>query len=439
MVKHERVGITDGGGRGAALVHAYSKSPDVKGIIAIPGNDLMSLNIPEDVSFERVSHKLSTHTAQEVAKALGSFATIADVCQDDMTAGGAVNTLLEEGFPVVGPTKEAARLEWDKAYARVFMRRHHIPHPDFHIFQTPEQGCEFLRSQPDQKWAVKASGLALGKGVIIAANNGEAIDAVHRMREFGDAGSTYLVEQCLVGEEFSTFAVSDGNNYTVLGSAQDHKRLLDGDEGPNTGGMGCSSSPLILTPDIMQQVHSILEKTFAGLRKEGTPYTGVLYLGGMVVDGNVTVIEYNSRWGDPEAEVVLPGIQTDLLEISRSVIEGRINALQLEVDQKIRVAVALASRGYPATSTKGKEIFGIDDASKQPGVTIYGAAVRREDGHDFTDGGRLLYVVGEGSDVSAARNVAYGAMDRITVDGDNGQFRKDIGERDVARLKKQVQ
>ena len=293
-----------------------------------------------------------------------------------------------------------------------------------------------MQEQKDQPWAVKASGLALGKGVIIAANNEEAMRAMQRMSEFGNAGSTFLLEQYLDGEEFSTYAICDGSYYQVLGSAQDHKRLHDGDEGPNTGGMGCSSSPLILTPDMMRQVHDTLRKTFDGLASEGNPYTGVLYLGGMVVDGKVYVIEYNARWGDPEAEEVVPGLQMDLVELARATIEGRMNQFSVETDQKIRVAIALAAKGYPDQPIKGKEITGISDTLTLPGVTIYGAGVKKNGERYYSNGGRLLYVVGEGSDVVEARDKAYDAMDRIRVEDGAGHFRRDIGYRDIARLKK---
>ena len=299
MPKCETVCITDGGGRGAAIAHGYSKSAKVGKIVAIPGNDLMSMNLPDGFAFDRVPEKLAKENAHKIAQAIcDKHATIADVCQDDAVAGGVVNYLEKWNIPVVGPTKEAGRVEWDKEWSRQFMQKYGIAHPAFHSFHNPEEGVAFLRREPDQKWAVKASGLALGKGVILAANNEEAIAAVYKMKEFGDAGATYLIEQFLEGEEFSAFAPCDGQYFKILGTAQDHKRLYDGDTGPNTGGMGCSSSPLIVTPDILRQTNEILEKTFQGLSKEGCPYRGILYLGAMVVDGKVFVIEYNSRWGD---------------------------------------------------------------------------------------------------------------------------------------------
>lgn len=435
-MSREIIGITDGGGRGSVLAHKYAQSSHVGKIIAVPGNDLMSLNISPHVGFERIAAKLAAENAYHIAELLHGKATRIDVCQDDVVWGGAVNRARELGIPTLGPTREAGRLEWDKAYAREFMKQYGIPHPAFHVFQSQEEGIELLRAAADQPWAVKAFGPALGKGVIIAANNDEAMAAIRRMGEFGASGATYLLERYLDGEEFSTYVVCDGSRYQVLGSAQDHKRLNDGDEGPNTGGMGCSSSPLILTPDMMEQVHDILRRTFAGLEREGHPYTGVLYLGGMVVDGKVFVIEYNARWGDPEAQVVVPGLKTDLFEIGNAAIEGHIDRLTIETDQKIRVAIALAAKGYPDQPVKGKEITGIRDAQKLPGITVYGAGVREDGGRHFSNGGRLLYVVGEGDDVLQAREKAYDAMDRIKVEDDSGHFRTDIGYRDAARLKR---
>ncbi len=427
------VGITDGGGRGDALAEAYSEHHLTGTILAVPGNDLMQRNIRLDVGFMRISAALQSENAKNIADIFArNSVDHVDVCQDDMVYGDLVTELQQRGVPSIGPTKQAGKLEWDKAWARAFMKKYEIPHPSFNVFSSEEEGRAFLRSQSDQPWAIKASGLALGKGVILAKDTGEAIDAVSKMKSFGDAGKTFLIEQYLEGEEFSAFAASDGSHFQIIGTAQDHKRLNDGDEGPNTGGMGCSSSPLIVTPDILKQVEQIFAKTFDGMAKELCPYRGILYLGGMVVDGKVFVIEYNSRWGDPEAQVIVPGLQ-NFHELSEAILSRRIDQFRLETDGKIRVAVALAARGYPDSPVKGKEIFGIEDARRQRGVTVYGAGVRREEGHDFTNGGRLLYVVGEGSDTLEAQSLAYDAIDRIHVADDAGHYRRDIGDRNILR------
>lgn len=438
-MSRETIGITDSGGRGSALVHKYSQSPDVHRIVAVPGNDLMSLNVCDGVRFDRYPEKLAAANAANIARLLHQHGvTLADICQDDMVAGGAVNELNTKCVHVIGPTKEAGQIEWSKEWARAFLQECGIPQPEFHVCHSEQEGLNFIRKHADRQWVIKANGLALGKGVYVTANSDEAEDAVKAMSTYGSAGETYLIEERLRGEEFSTYAVSDGGHFKILGSAQDHKTLLDGDKGPNTGGMGCCSNPLVLNdPHVMKQIYQVFRKTFSGLADRGHPYTGVLYLGGMLVDDQVKVIEFNARWGDPEAQVVVPGLQTDLLEISRAVVDHRIKDLHIEVDQKVRITIALASRGYPGDSlSAGKEIFGIEDARSQAGVTIYGAGAKRVDGHDFINGGRVLYVVGEGKDVNGAREVAYGAMDRIRVDDGGGHFRTDIGSRDVMRLRK---
>ena len=434
MSNLETIAVIDAGGRGAALVDGYGKSEKTAKIIVVPGNDLMALNLPSVVAFSRRPFELKAQNRGKIVDTLRGQATLVDVCQDDMVECGLVDALSAAHIPVVGPVREAGRIEWDKPWARQFMKEEGIAHPAFHVFDNEEAGIAFVRAHPETQWVIKAAGLALGKGVEVASNTDEAVEGIKKIQKYG---KTYVIEERLFGEEFSFYAVCDGDDYKMMAGAQDHKRLRDGDEGPNTGGMGCVSNPLILTPDILSQVDDILAKTFDGMRKRKHPYRGVIYIGGIVCDGKVKVIEFNARWGDPEAEVIVPGMRTDLLEVSRAVTEKRVRNLRIDMDTKVRVAVALASAGYPDTSTKGKEIFGIDTAAARQGVTIYGAGVRMDEARRvFTNGGRVLYVVGEGGNVIEARKVAYDAMDCITVEDGAGQFRKDIGMRDVERLMK---
>lgn len=436
--------VIDGGGRGAALVDKYAQSEHVEKVIAVPGNDLMKINTDKQV---QIYSQLKTTSVPEILEICErESVNLADVAQDNAVEAGLVDALTERGIPTVGPTRDAGQIEWDKAWAREFGERQHIPQPSFKICLSEQEGIDYLKNQPDQPWFVKAAYLTEGKGALPAKNNEEAIQRVLEMKRFKDASRVFLIEKWLkgddgLGEEFSTYVFSDGERYEMIGSAQDHKRVNNFDEGENTGGMGCSSPPLVLTPEFMREVEvKILDRTISGLMGERRPYKGVLYLGGMVVKQktqlNPYVIEFNARWGDPEAQVILQGLLNDLFEISMAIAQGNISGLQLLNDGKSRVVVAGASKGYPGDYevVKGRQIYGLDEARKVDGIKVYGAGVKAEDGKYFANGGRLFYVVGEGKTVIDARQKAYEAMSLVHIEGNNLHFRTDIGWRDVERL-----
>jgi phosphoribosylamine--glycine ligase len=439
--------IVDGGGRGAALVDKYAQSDQVEKIIAVPGNDLMSVNAAGKPV--EIYPQLKTTSVSEIVEICEKKGVnLADVAQDNAVEAGLVDALTKRGIPTVGPSRDAGLVESNKAWSRKFGDRAEIPQPFFKICLSQREGVSFIRSQPDQPWFIKASGLAGGKGALPARDNKEALERIKEMERFKEAGEVFLIEKWLrgddgsSGEEFSTFVFSDGERYRVVGSAQDHKRLYNFDEGDNTGGMGCSTPPLVLTPDLMEKVEKgILDKTIARLHLEGSPYKGVLYLGGMAIREqgalNPYVIEFNARWGDPEAQVVLPGLVNDLFDISMAIAQGDISKIKLQTDNKARVVVAGASRGYPVDykAVKGKEIYGLDEARRIDGVKLYGADITAEDGKYYANGGRLFYVVGEGETVVDARRRAYEAMSVVSIDGNNLHFRTDIGWRDVQRLR----
>lgn len=437
--------VVDGGGRGATLVDKYSQSGQVERVLAVPGNDLMKINTDKPV---QIYPKLKTTSVPEILEICKrESVNLVDVAQDNAVEAGLVDALMDKGVPTVGPTRDAGQIEWDKAWAREFGERHGLPQPSFRICLTRQEGFAYIQSQPDQPWFIKASGLAEGKGALPARNNKEAIERIKEMERFRGAGKAFLIEKWLkgddgsVGEEFSTFVFSDGERYKVIGNAQDHKRVNNFDEGENTGGMGCSTPPLVLTPELMSEVEvGILDRVVAGLHSEGRPYKGVLYLGGMAIRerGNLSpyVIEFNARWGDPEVQVILPGLINDLFEVSMATAQGDINGLQLQTDNRARVVVTGASRGYPGDykGVRGKEIYGLDEVRKIDGVRLYGASVKEEDGRYYANGGRLFYIVGEGETVIDARRKAYEAMSVVSIDGNNLHFRTDIGWRDVQRL-----
>ncbi len=434
------IAVIDAGGRGAALVASYAKSPQVSRVLAIPGNDYMQENTSKPVKIFPHLKTTSVKEIIEICKKENVY--FVDVAQDNAVAAGLVDELEKNGFKTVGPTKSAGELEWSKAYSREFMKKYAIAQPEYAIFHSVLEGEKYLDSQKDQPWFVKASGLAEGKGALPAKNNKEAKEKILELQKFGEAGKTYLLEKWLRSsdgsnaEEFSAFAISDGNSWQLLGFAQDHKRVNNNDEGENTGGMGVSTPPLVITEDIRKQTIDIFEKTFQGLQKEKRKYKGILYLGGILVEGKVYIIEYNARWGDPECEVILPGILNDFFEVSMAVINATIDKIKITTDKKARVAVAGAAKGYPVdySKVKGKEIVGLDKAKLLPGITIFGAGIKKQDTNYFVNGGRIFYVVGEGRNVLEAREKAYNALKLISIEGENLHFRTDIGWRDVQRV-----
>lgn len=430
--------VVDGGGRGAVLVDKYAQSPYVKKILAIPGNDLMQINTKKKVQI--YPHLKTTSIKEIIEICQKEKVTLVDVAQDNAVEAGLVNELNKINIKTVGPDREAGQIEWDKAWAREFMRKYQIPHPNYHIFQTEKDGIEFIQKQKEGRWFVKANGLVDGKGALPALNNEQAVERIKTMKKFGEAGRTYLIEQWLEGEEFSLFVLSDGHHYQIVGSAQDHKRLFNFDQGENTGGIGCSSPPLILTNKLIREIDkNIIKKTIKGLAQEGRIYKGVLYLGGIVVKDKVFVIEFNSRWGDPEAESIIPGIKNDFYKISTAIINGNLNKIKIKKDKMARVAVTMCLRQNPSGEiTDKRQIYGIDEILKLKGVTIYGTRVKKTNGRYFVGSGRLLHIVGTGKDVIEARQKAYMAATTLYIEGNNLHYRTDIGWRDVERLRKNL-
>ncbi len=424
--------VIDSGGRGAALVHKYSQSPHVKNIIAIPGNDLMQLNSSTPV---RTFPELKTTDIGEIIQVCKKYkVNLVDVAQDNAVEVGLTDKLIEQGFNVIGPTKAAGQIEWDKAWARDFMKRHKLPIPFYETFNSHSKAIKFVNKNPKKRFFVKAAGLADGKGAIPVENAREAIGAIKQMSMFGKAGETFVIEEWLDGEEFSMFAISDGKTFQIVGSAQDYKRLYDGDVGPNTGGIGCSAPALIVDKNIYKQAELILKTALSGLTQEGRIYKGILYLGAIVVRGKVFVIEFNARWGDPEAEVLIPSIKNDLYELSMSTCNGTLNKMKIRTDKKARVVITGSLKANAAKTER--ELFGIRDILRLPKVIIYGTRVTQDGSKYFVSSGRLFHIVGEGEDIIQARQRAYEAMERISIEGDNLHYRTDIGWRDVERIRK---
>lgn len=421
--------VIDGGGRAHVLVKKYLENPKVVNIYAVPGNDLMILDGVKTFS------DIKTTDIQKIVKLAKELRVdLVDVTQDDAIASGLVDVLQRNKIKVFGPTKKASQIEWDKAFARNFMQKFNLPIPKYHVFTNQSQALELIKGQKNGEWYIKASGLAAGKGAIYAKNNRAAQTAIKTMKKFGKSGETFLLEEKLTGEEFSAFAIVFGKKFQMLGYAQDHKAVFDGDKGPNTGGMGCTSTPLCITPNIKRETEEIIRKTVTGLTKLKRPYSGILYLGGMIVNGKVFIIEYNARWGEPEAQVVLPSIKNEYFNLVGQALEAKIP--KIRKDNFYRVVVTAAAKGYPGDSSKvrGKEIIRFESLLKNKNVQVSGTRVNIKNGKYIAIGSRLFYVAAKGQNVKEAREKVYGALSKVRIVGGGLHYRKDIGYRDLKRV-----
>lgn len=428
--------IIGSGGREHSLADAYSKSKKVKKVLVAPGNGLMDFKKTKVQIFPHIK-TADFDSILDLAKK--NRVDLVDVAGDEPIAAGFVDKFKNEGFEVFGPTQKAAEIEWNKKWARDFMQKYNLPIPSFQSFDNPKNAFEYIKSAPEAIFYIKASGLAAGKGAIRAENKEEAFNAIESMKQLGRSGEVFLIEECLTGEEFSLFAICDGKNYQIIKVAQDHKTVYEKDQGPNTGGMGCVAQSQVVNSSIIRIIkNKILNPFMKGMQNENRPYSGILYLGGILNSKNeIKIIEFNARWGDPEAEVILPSLKTDYLNIVKAVLQNRINKTKINFDNKIRVSVAGCSFGYPNDylSVKGKKIFGLESAMKLPGIKIYGAGIKRKGSGFFAIGGRIFHLVAEGKDIQQARKKAYEAISLIYIEGNNLHYRTDIGWRDVERMR----
>ncbi|MBI5614253.1 phosphoribosylamine--glycine ligase [Candidatus Gottesmanbacteria bacterium] len=341
---------------------------------------------------------------------------------------GLVDRLTKNGFLVFGPTKEAARIETSKVFAKHFMKKYNIPTARFETFSSFELAKQFIYDAPFDV-VVKASGLAGGKGVIVPENKKEALSALDRImnkHEFGSAGNEVVIEERMRGAEVSLMVFTDGVTVKPMISAQDHKRIFDNDKGPNTGGMGAYGPiPFVSSAMVKQITKTILQPTIDGLKKEGKPFVGVLYAGLMLTSDGPKVVEFNCRFGDPETQVVLPLLRTDLIKIAQACVSKRLTRLRISWKKGFAASVVLASKGYPEKSETGQIIQGIEKAEKITGVTICHAGTKNTEGHYMTSGGRVLAVTGVGSSLLVALKKAYAAVKKIRFSG--MQYRTDIG------------
>ena len=411
--------IIGGGGREHALAWKLKQSSRVSAIFCAPGN----AGIAQIATC--VPIKVTDHEALlKLARAEKIDLTV--VGPDDVLAAGIVDLFEANGLRIFGPTKAAAQLESSKVFAKEFMQRHGIPTARSGHFSDSIEAQKFAQRMT-YPIVVKADGLALGKGVIIAQDLVEAEAAIGDImdaRKFGDAGSRVVLEEFLTGEECSIHALVDGASYLLFPGAQDHKRALDGDLGPNTGGMGTFSPPAkLLTPEMEKRVRrEILDPFIVGLAKDGIRYHGMLFPGLMIDADGPKLLEFNCRFGDPETQVLLPRLENDLVDLFEATIDGRLAQTTAKWSAKSAVCVVMASGGYPGDYAKGKAIEGLDAAGET--TTVFHAGTRLENGSVVTAGGRVLGVTALADDLAAARAQAYEAAGKIHFEG--AQFRRDI-------------
>jgi phosphoribosylamine--glycine ligase len=416
--------VIGGGGREHALAWKLAQSPRVSEVIVAPGNAGTALE-PKC----RNQPVAATDVAGLVALARSESVALTVVGPEAPLVAGVVDAFEAAGLACFGPRRAAARLEGSKKFSKEFLARHGIPSARFAAFTRETFDPDAVRAQRPPI-VVKADGLAAGKGVIIAGSADEAIRAAMDMfaGAFGDAGNVILVEEFLEGEEASFIVMADGRHALPLATSQDHKRLGDGDAGPNTGGMGAYSPAPVVTPALHARVmREVIAPTLAGLAAEGMPYTGFLYAGLMIArDGTPNVLEFNCRFGDPETQPVLSRLRSDLVTLCEAALAGRLDTVEAEWDPRAALGVVLAAAGYPEESRTGDEIRGLAEAAQLPGK-LFHAATRAIDGRVVTAGGRVLCAVGLGDGIAAAREAAYALVDRVRWDG--MQYRRDIGWR----------
>jgi phosphoribosylamine--glycine ligase len=424
-----RVLVVGSGGREHALAWKISRSPEVEQVIAVPGSDAMA-QVAECVPEVAVGD----------VEGLERLATKRDVDlvvigPEAPLAAGVGDRLREAGFAVFGPSAAAARLESSKAWSKEFMSRHRIPTAAFRVFDELEAARGYAREKAGA-CVVKADGLAAGKGVFVCASVAEtdaALEEIMGARRFGEAGARVVIEDRLVGEEASFYAISDGERIVTLAAAQDHKRALDGDRGENTGGMGAYSPAPVFTDAVKKRcLEEVVHPVIRGMAEEGHPYLGVLYVGLMVdSDGTPNVVEFNVRFGDPETQPLMLRMEGDLLPLLDGAARGDLSRARPPGWGDAAVCVVLASGGYPRDFEKGKVISGLDEAESDPSVVVFHSGSRRDEtGTWRSAGGRVLGVTARGATVAEARERAYTAADRIRFDGVH--LRRDIAARAIS-------
>jgi phosphoribosylamine--glycine ligase len=426
-----KIMVVGSGGREHALVWKLSSSPLIDKLYAAPGNAGMT-----DLA-ECIDIKVND---------LGRLADFAQNQSIDLTVAGPelpltlgiVDEFEKRNLKILGPTKLAAEIEGSKVFAKEFMKKYHIPTASFKIFDKPEEAADFVKSS-ELPLVIKADGLAAGKGAVVVEDEQSALATIQKMmvdKVFGDAGRRVVVEDFLEGEEITILAFTDGQTIIPMPSSQDHKRIFDDDRGPNTGGMGAYAPTTVIDDRMIKTISDeILEPTVAGLNKEGRLFKGILYAGLMMTERGPKVMEFNCRFGDPETQVILPLLKSDLAEIFLSIVDGELSLQDVEWNDLYAVCVVLASAGYPEKYEGDREIFGLSKARLMEDVLLFHAGTKRQRDRIYTNGGRVLGVTTTDKGMEIAIQKAYLAIDKIKFDG--MQYRKDIGHKAI-RVKKRL-
>ncbi|NUO86602.1 MAG: phosphoribosylamine--glycine ligase [Cupriavidus sp.] len=421
-----KVLVVGSGGREHALAWKLAQSPKVQVVYVAPGNGGTALD-------KRLQNVPLTDPEVIAAFAEREGVAFTVVGPEAPLAAGIVDIFRAKGLRIFGPTRAAAQLESSKDFAKAFMQRHGIPTAAYQTFADAAQAHAYIDAH-GAPIVIKADGLAAGKGVVVAMTLEEAHHAVDMMldgNKLGDAGARVVIEEFLEGEEASFIVLVDGKNVLALATSQDHKRLLDADAGPNTGGMGAYSPAPVVTPALhARALREIILPTVRGMEKDGIPYTGFLYAGLMIdQDGNPRTLEFNCRMGDPETQPILARLKTDLVDVMEAAVSGKLDSIELDWDRRTALGVVMAAHGYPDDPRKGDAITGIP-AETDDSVTFH-AGTTLKDGTLLTSGGRVLCVVGLADTVKAAQRAAYAAVEQIRFDG--MQYRTDIGYRAIKR------
>ena len=421
--------VVGGGGREHAIIKKLKENPKVTEIFAFPGNG----GIAKDATCVDIGAKDIPAITDFAVENKIDFCVVAP---DDPLVLGCVDALEAKGIPCFGPNKNAAIIEGSKVFSKNLMQKYNIPTADYAVFADPKEVIEYIRKKNEFPTVIKADGLALGKGVIIAQNLEEAEDAVKSIMEdkmFGESGNHVVVEEFLTGPEVSVLAFTDGKAMVPMVSSMDHKRALDGDKGLNTGGMGTVAPNPYYTKEVADTcMETIFLPTMRAMNAEGRTFKGCLYFGLMLTPKGPKVIEYNCRFGDPETQVVLPLLKTDLLTVMQAVHDETLSALPVEFSDEAAACVIVASGGYPKSYKKGC-VMDFGKAEELPDVTVYHAGTALKDGKLVTSGGRVLGVTATGKDLETALQKAYAAVEEIHFDG--AFYRKDIGQRALAARK----
>ena len=417
-----KVLVIGSGGREHAIVLGLLKSPKVTELWCAPGNGGISA----------VAHTAPINVMDKegmVAFAKEKGIEFAVVAPDDPLAAGMADAMEEAGIPAFGPSAKAAQIEASKVFSKNLMKKYGIPTAAYETFEDEDAAIAYLKAQNSYPAVIKADGLALGKGVIIAANEAEAVEAVHEMMsegKFGESGRRVVIEEFLTGPEVSVLSFTDGKTVVPMISSKDHKRANDNNEGLNTGGMGTIAPNPFYTPEVAAEcMEKIFLPTIDAMNKEGRTFKGCLYFGLMITPKGPKVIEYNCRFGDPETQVVLPLLKSDLLEIMMAVQAGRLSEVPVEFSDETAACVVMASGGYPVKYQSGYEITGLDEKGQAEGVTVYHAGTKLVDGKFVTAGGRVLGVTATGKTLDEALSRAYAGVEKIHFT--DVHYRHDIG------------